>query len=332
MRRVAAVLLLVLGTTLAPSGVWAAELAHRVGAGESASAIAKRYYGDYDLAPLLLAYNGRQGTMLRVGETLRIPDCPEHAVRPGDTWSVLARRYLGRPEAWKSVAFLNGVHPEQPLRVGQTLVFPVVLRHDLRRGESLAILAERYYGDPRRGDLLREFNAIDDPRRLSVGQSVEVPLVAFRQEAPPATHAERKEPEAPDPVVQDGEPPAATPTSTSTTARAESPETTSPAALSEPRQLFEEPLREAAVALAQGRFDDGRERLAALRGPVSTRGTPGDQAELWKLLLALHVAYDNDEQACLAYRSLATLSAPVEADPDLVSPKVREAIDHCAAR
>ena len=343
--RTASILLLVAACALV-SGAAAAgpEKSHRVAAGESASAIAKRYYGDFELAPLLLAYNGKQGTVVRAGETLRIPACAEHRVRAGDAWSVLARRYLGRADAWPVVARLNGLLPEQPLRPGQRIVFPVVLRHELRRGETLAVLAERYYGDGRQGDLLRDFNSVGDPRRLAVGQTIEVPLVAFRlapapearagSDAAPPELAANQEP-APEPAaVAEAPAPRQEPPPPAAPALPQPVPEVLPAPPPEPDRRFAEPLHEAALALAHGRFDDVRERLAALRGPVGEQGTSKDRAELWRLFFALHVAYDEDGPACDAYRSLAAL-APGDnddnADPNLVSPKIRAMIEHCTA-
>ena len=137
MRRAASILLLAAVCALGPGAARAgSQKSHHVASGESASAIAKRYYGDFDLAPLLLAYNGKQGTVVRAGETLRIPACPEHRVRAGDAWSVLSQRYLGRADAWPVVARLNGLVPEQPLRVGQTLVFSPLSAAELAAGRS----------------------------------------------------------------------------------------------------------------------------------------------------------------------------------------------------
>lgn len=298
----------VLCVLAAISIVRAGERVHRVQPGESASAIAKRYYGDLELAELLLQYNGKPGTVIRVGETLRIPDSPQHTVRRGDTWSVLAKRYMDRPEAWASVARLNGMLPERPLQVGQRIVFPALHEHRLSRGETLAILAQRFYGDTELAAVLQEFNRIDDPRQLSVGQSIVVPLIAFRlQQDRPVPEA------AAEPVRRAAPPPDPVP------------------APAPPR--FSDPLRSVRLALARGDFLKAREILAEIRTPVQDTGSESDQAELWSLLAFVHVAYDEEEQACEALHTLAALRDPASLfDPDLVSPKIRRTFSRCKSR
>jgi LysM repeat protein len=287
-------LVLVLAATTAWAG---SDLTHRVAQGESASSIASRYYADYELAALLLGYNGKSGTVIRVGESLKIPVCDEHVVRAGDTWSALAQRYLGRTDGWPAVAVLNGVLPEQPLRVGQRLVFPVVLEHALRPGESLAVLAQRFYGDTKRGEVLRQFNSIDDPRRLSVGQAVGIPLVVFRASSKPE----------PEPKKVAAAPSAPTPL---------------------PRRFTSE-LRSAALALAEGEFDSAADQIGGLRVEVARTGTPEEQVELWRLLALVSVAREDGERACRAYQALVDVQGDWTPDPDLVSPKVRDAFARC---
>jgi len=290
---VAGPLALVLAGITAVAG---SDLTHRVAPGESASSIAARYYADYELAELLLGYNGKSGTVIRVGESLKIPVCEEHVVRAGDTWSVLAKRYLGRADGWPAVAMLNGLLPEQPLRVGQRIVFPVVLDHSLRPGETLAVLAQRFYGETKHSRILQRFNAIDDPKRLSVGEMVAIPLVAFRASHEPT----------PAPVAR----PVPAP----------------------PSPLFTGELRTASLSLAAGEFESAAEQVAALRGQVTRKGTPTEQAEMWRLLAFVSVARDDDEQACQAYHALIELRADWTPAPDLVSPKIRDAFARCALR
>ena len=185
MSRVVQVLLLVLGVAVTAIGVASAgERTHTVAPGESASSIAKKYYGNFDLTPLLLAYNGRESTVLQPGETLRIPYCEVHRVKRGDSWSALSHRYLKGKSNYAVVAELNDMLPEKPLQPGDEIVFPVFLDHRLERGETLGALAERYYGQPSLGRLLQESNVLDNPRRLSVGETVQIPLLDFKLTAP----------------------------------------------------------------------------------------------------------------------------------------------------
>ena len=325
-------LALVLGVSLAEGG----ERKHVVQAGESASAIAERVYGDRTLGRLLLAYNGRSGTVIRPGETLRVPVCDVHRVRPGDSWSALTKRYLGNASAWRLVAQLNGMVPSEPLRVGQDLVFPVVIDERLERGATLAILAERYYGDPRRGRLLQEFNGLDDPRRLAVGATIRVPLVSLRpraeapavaevaRTAPRATPSSTPEPEAPVVSTEIAE---ATPQPTAIP----SPVPTPTPAPAEPVALFALDLATAKTAFERAEFESAMELLEELREPVTLLGSNAERQELLRLLAFVYVAFDDAEEACAAYGALTRFAGEPELDPDVVSPKIRKLLSSCVS-
>ena len=192
--------------------------------------------------------------------------------------------------------------PEKPLAIGTEIVFPVVLEHALARGESLAILAKRYYGDNARADILQRFNAIDDPRRLSVGETVEIPLVSFRAvDEPSASPRTAKSPPPSSP--EEPEPPKALP--------------------------FREPLDRVADALAEGRYDRARESLEPLLDRVLSEGDRNAKARIWEMVAVVHIAYDDYDRACDAYRELAALSAEPDLDADRVSPKIRDAYREC---
>lgn len=322
---------LVASCWLAAAGAAAAERKHTVRDGESASAIAKRYYGSYDLADLLLRFNGRSGTTIRPGEDLRVPICDVHTVRSGDSWSKLAQRYLDRAGAWREIAVLNGIDPKQSLRIGQRIVIPVILPQELRKGESLGVLAKRFYGGVELLPVLQSFNGIDDPRRLSVGQKIEVPLVAFRAKAgsepakPPAPKAKPKaapktkpKPKPKSPVPQSR--PKQEPVKIVAKPAPRTPE---------PAPNFGRLIRAAAVALDQDDYEGARAVLERLRERVTAHGNDSQKAELLRLFALVYVAYDMPEKACAAHRSRARIVKPAPLDPDLVSPKIREALDRC---
>jgi LysM repeat protein len=286
------------------AAAWAGgDLTHRVAPGESASSIAARYYGDHDVVELLLGYNGKPGMVIRAGESLKIPVCDEHVVRVGDSGSALAQRYLGRADGWPTVALLNGLLPERPLHVGQRLVFPVVFDHALRPGESLAGLAQRFYGDPERSDILTGFNAVDDPRRLSVGQTVEIPLVVFRA---------LEEPEAGSNSMPEPQEVAAAPS-----VPAPQPE------------RFSSELRSVELALAEGQFAAAADQIGRLLDEVTRAGSATEQVELWRLSAVVAVAEEDEERACQAYQALIDVQPDWAPDPELASPKVRDAFARC---
>ena len=190
-RLAVAALAMCLATIRGASG---GEKVHSVSSGDSASSIAAKYYGDVALGDFLLLYNGRTGTVIHAGEKLKVPYCDVHRVGKGDTWSSLATKHLEKTQSYPVVAALNGFAAGAALPAGESIVIPVVLSYQLGRGEALASLAERFYGDPDRADLLQMFNDVSDPRRLSVGETVKVPLVSIRLRKSAAADLPQKKP------------------------------------------------------------------------------------------------------------------------------------------
>lgn len=309
------------------TGAIGGERSHAVRSGESVSAIAKRYCGDHAASAMLLAYNGRDDAMLHPGETLRVPYPDEHVVRAGDSWSVLTRRYLGRTDAWRIVAELNGMPPESALRVGEKLRFPFVLPYRLGRGESLATVADRFYGDERRGELLREFNRIDDPRRLAVGQRIEVPLLEPRCRAA----ADRDGRSLESPAIVSVPPPGPQPPTTGERGEVQRPtsETVAPRAVQAPLR-FAASLDSVQALWERGEFDEVRQRLEGLRSKVESTGAPAERIRLWRLLAFVYVAFDRQSDACDAVHALHAAGGDTRLDADLVSPKIRAAFDDCS--
>ncbi len=350
------------------TGAAAAVQVHAVSGGESASAIAARYYGDKELGDLLLRYNGRSGTVIRAGEKLRIPICEVHRVGAGDTWSVLSTKYLGKTSKFATLAALNGLKPDHVLRPGEPIVIPVVISHKLGRGESLASLAERFYRDPKAAGVLQTFNNLDDPRRLSVGQTVEIPLVSFvskknraagilqnkpapagpaaagRKDTPKtaAAKAPAQEPKAtaarqpaasaarktPAPAL-----PAVTLPQVDTSRKAPEASPT-PAAAAAPQQAarprdLDKEIAEASKAFAEGDYARARHLLESLHKRARAGGSDEEKARVASLLAFVYIAYDMNDEACTAYRSFSSSTRKPGLDPDLVSPKIRDTLSRC---
>ena len=331
MRRMLLVRVLMLAISLSAGTLGVASLrTHTVRGGESVSSIAKRYYGNYELTKLLLQYNGKPDSVIQPGEKLKIPFCEVHRVRGGDTLSKLAQRYLDRPLAYREIAALNGLRPDKPLQVGQRIVIPVVLPHRLKRGESLATLAKRYYGGTDLLHVLQSYNGIDDPRRLSVGQKIEVPLVSFleggktpeKPAKPQSSKSATSKPATPKPATV--EPP---PVKQEQRTVEPAPKPTTP----------ETPRYQSKIALAKkayslGEYERARELLEALQPDVLEDGNDVERAELLRLVAFVYVAFDLPVQACAAHRSLSRVSAKTRLDPDFVSPKIRQVLSECMER
>jgi LysM repeat protein len=315
-----------LATSLAAGiGATAGERSHPVRSGESASSIAKRYYGDVELGDFLLRYNGKAGTVIRAGEKLRIPYCEVHRVGRGDSWSSLATKYLGKTQAYPALAALNGLTPEDVLQVGEQIVIPVVLSYQLERGDALAPLAERFYSDPNLADLLQRFNEVDDPRRLSVGETVKIPLVSIRLRKSPEAELPRKKPA---PVRQAHATPKDPPKAIAPP-KAAAPELPTPQPPASPSPRLDKDIRDASKAFAEGDYARARQLLESLREQALTGEIDGEKADVLRLLAFVYVAFDMRAEACVAYRSLPELTAETTLDPDLVSPKIRETLSHC---
>jgi LysM repeat protein len=313
-RRWPAALLLALGF-MRMGTVAAAERVHTVVAGESAAALAKKYYGERELGDQLLRYNGRPDKVLHPGERLTIPFCEIYRARTGDTWSGVAKRHLGRASASPALAELNGYAAGEPLRVGARVVIPVVLRHSLVRGETLSSLADRFYGDPQKAALLQAFSRVDDANRLAVGAPLEIPLVNFlRHDADPATSDVKEQ-------VAVAAPPPMKPVENAAVADPSPPEA----------RRFESPLADAGRRFADGEYDRARELLEALRERVTSEGAAADRREWGELLAFVYIALDRDDDACSVYRTGVPSEAPTDFDPDLISPRIRAVLSNCKA-
>lgn len=226
------------------------------------------------------------------------PCCRTHRAATGETWASLAQDWLGRASYGPILAELNGAPPEKVLRKGDRVVVPVVVRHKLGAKETLSAVAARYYGDPKKARILRAFGRFPNGKAPAPGTVIGIPITASAPKPPkPAP-----EPTPAPPVV------------------AAAPEPSPPPS-------FVEPLRAAEVDYVYGDYERALQVLEEIRIPVRSSGSVADQRELSRLLAFTYVALDRGAQACEAYSS-----APpprVELDPDLVSPKIRQALAGC---
>jgi len=67
--------------------------------------------------------------------------------------------------------------PEEVMTEAPAKAYKDYIEHALQSGESLSILAQMYYGDKMKYDIIALFNDITDVNRVSVGQKIKVPVI-----------------------------------------------------------------------------------------------------------------------------------------------------------
>lgn len=154
-------------------------LTHTVRPGETLGGIALRYYRDARHSLLLVAANRLDPRApLKPGQALRIPTGEPYEVRPGDSLFGIAERVLGdRRRVWVLLD-LNGLREPDRLLPGQTLSLPIRVTHEVRRGEMLTAIAERYYGSAALAARIARYNFLPDGEAPSEGTRLEIPLLA----------------------------------------------------------------------------------------------------------------------------------------------------------
>ncbi len=134
---------------------------HIVRPGESLAAIATRFYGDATRELLLADANSldaQGGSAIVPGMRLEVPACSFHRVVEHETWSSIARDWLGDARRADTLARENGAVAWVAPSVGQEVRIPFVLTHIAAEGDTTLALARRYLGDPNRGWELDAFN------------------------------------------------------------------------------------------------------------------------------------------------------------------------------
>ncbi|MFQ6077811.1 MAG: LysM peptidoglycan-binding domain-containing protein [Thermodesulfobacteriota bacterium] len=151
---------------------------HALRPGETVADVAKAYYGDRDKAILLLKYNRiSDPKKIPPGTRIAIPKIIRYSVKKGDTLATIARRFLGDHRRYKVLASINRLDSSQSLSIGSTIKIPIEIPHIVKRGESLAIIANRYYGDPDTFSLIASYNLITDPQAIKPGSEILIPII-----------------------------------------------------------------------------------------------------------------------------------------------------------
>ena len=133
---------------------------HTVQPDESISTLAEHYYGDYRKFHLIAEYNELEdATKVTVGQEIKIP------VIEGTP--IVADRAAIRTD--------TGEAPES--MPGEIITVRSYITHTIQPGDSLSKLAQMYYGDYKKFDLIAKFNGLEDATSVQFGQQIKIPEV-----------------------------------------------------------------------------------------------------------------------------------------------------------
>ena len=311
-----------LAILLGAATLQAKEQVHVMGQGESLSDVARRYWGEPGWADLLRTHNALRTRSTPRGTRIRVPMPATRKIGPNDTWASIGTLVFGDPAYGGLVARLNHRDLSRKLEPGEIVQLPVLVKYQLGRGETLASLSRRYLSGTQDWPLLAKINRIQNPSRMQAGQSLRIPVV------PPTTLT--KTSPTPWPSLPGNR--ATVPAKAVPAPPKKAPGSTAPASGAKTPARVEAILSASVNAYLEGRYEEARDQMEALRSELILRGSQSDRVKLLEHLTFVHVAFDNSESACRSYRALRSVRPKHTWDPDRVSPKVSRTTALCQTR
>ncbi|MCU0568851.1 MAG: LysM peptidoglycan-binding domain-containing protein [Oculatellaceae cyanobacterium Prado106] len=162
---------------------------YTVQVGDTLSSIAQRFYGNkerwHDIYEANRSVIGNDPNRLRAGIQIALPgsNIRTYTVQSGDTLSSIAQQFYGVSRRWDPIYEANrsliGNDPNQ-LRPRILLIIPPpdFRAYTTQMGDTLSAIAQRFYNDPSRWNLIYETNRGIigvDPNRLQTGLNLVIP-------------------------------------------------------------------------------------------------------------------------------------------------------------
>ena len=158
---------------------------HIIQPDETISTLADRYYGDYRKFHLIAEYNELEdATKVTVGEEIKIPVLEGMPI-------------MAAPE---QIQTETGEAPES--MPGEIITVKSYVTHTVQPGESLSKLAQMYYGDYKKFDLIVKFNSLEDATSVQFGQQIRIPEVDGAPFLAEGKARETIQPEPPESLVK----------------------------------------------------------------------------------------------------------------------------------
>ncbi|MEO6777113.1 MAG: LysM peptidoglycan-binding domain-containing protein [Kofleriaceae bacterium] len=167
---------------------------YKVKPGDTIDLVAAEFYGDHVRTSVFIVDENKWKTYrkLNPGERIRVPITREITTAKGDTLPELATKYLGDASRATYIAQLNHLEVTDIPAAGVALRLPFRVTHVAQTTESLAAIAQFYFGDAKQAELLRAYNNLGDKAALEKNDSIVVPVMSLRvhTERLPAPSAE----------------------------------------------------------------------------------------------------------------------------------------------
>ena len=153
------------------------DLTHTTKKGEDLFKIAEKYYGDRSKCKFIAFYNKIFSPEdYKVGEKINIPGVSLHKILPGDSIDEIAERYLKSSRRYKFILSINGLNDPGQLITGNILKIPVQIPYRIKDGESLTEIAEKFYHDRNKSNLIADYNFFSKDRELIPGEEILIPV------------------------------------------------------------------------------------------------------------------------------------------------------------
>jgi tetratricopeptide (TPR) repeat protein len=135
-------------------------IVHTLQPEETISTLADKYYGDYRKFHLIAEYNELEdATKVTVGQQIKIP-------------VIKGMPIIADPA---SIQTETGETPET--LPGEIIAVKRYINHTVQSEETLSKLAQMYYGDLKKFDVIAKFNNLEDGAPLVVGKELKIPEV-----------------------------------------------------------------------------------------------------------------------------------------------------------
>jgi LysM repeat protein len=99
-----------------------------------------------------------------------------HAIQKGETLARIAHAYYGDPAKAAVLMAFNSIRDSRTLVPGQRIVIPEIKLHRVQTGDTLALIAKKYLKDTQKHQGLAHLNHIKDPKSLSPGTTIVIPV------------------------------------------------------------------------------------------------------------------------------------------------------------